>query len=251
MKYLVVVPTYNEILNIEKLIENVFKSAPEVNILVVDDNSPDGTGNIADKLAQEESRLKVLHRDGKQGLGSAYVAGFKYALEKGYDYVFEMDADFSHNPDKLPEFIEKSKECDLIIGSRYINGISVVNWPLKRLLLSILANLYVRTILRLPVKDATSGFKCFKAEVLKTIDLDRVKSDGYSFQIEMNYHARKNGFKICELPIIFIDRHSGTSKLNRSIIFEALLIPWQLRLESMFGKRKKTEDGRQKTEGSK
>ena len=239
MKYLVVVPTYNEILNIEKLIESVLKVAPEVDILIVDDNSPDGTGDIADKIAAKETRLKVLHRAGKQGLGSAYVAGFKYALEKGYDFVFEMDADFSHNPEKLRLFIERSEGCDLVIGSRYINGISVVNWPLNRLLLSILANLYVRIILWLPVKDATSGFKCFKAAVLKTIDLDRVKSDGYSFQIEMNYRAHRNGFKICEIPIIFIDRHSGTSKLNRNIILEALLIPWSLRLESLFWKRKK------------
>ena len=239
MKYLVVVPTYNEILNIEKLIESVLKVAPEVDILIVDDNSPDGTGDIADKIAAKETRLKVLHRAGKQGLGSAYVAGFKYALEKGYDFVFEMDADFSHNPEKLRLFIERSEGCDLVIGSRYINGISVVNWPLNRLLLSILANLYVRIILWLPVKDATSGFKCFKAAVLKTIDLDRVKSDGYSFQIEMNYRAHRNGFKICEIPIIFIDRHSGTSKLNRNIILEALLIPWSLRLESLFWKKKK------------
>ncbi|OGF48764.1 MAG: dolichyl-phosphate beta-D-mannosyltransferase [Candidatus Firestonebacteria bacterium GWA2_43_8] len=239
MKYLVVVPTYNEILNIEKLIESVLKVAPEVDILIVDDNSPDGTGDIADKIAAKETRLKVLHRAGKQGLGSAYVAGFKYALEKGYDFVFEMDADFSHNPEKLRLFIERSEGCDLVIGSRYINGISVVNWPLNRLLLSILANLYVRIILWLPVKDATSGFKCFKAAVLKTIDLDRVKSDGYSFQIEMNYRAHRNGFKICEIPIIFIDRHSGTSKLNRNIILEALLIPWSLRLESIFWKKKK------------
>ena len=239
MKYLVVVPTYNEILNIEKLIESVLKVAPEVEILIVDDNSPDGTGDIADKIAAKETRLKVLHRAGKQGLGSAYVAGFKYALEKGYDFVFEMDADFSHNPEKLRLFIERSEGCDLVIGSRYINGISVVNWPLNRLLLSILANLYVRIILWLPVKDATSGFKCFKAAVLKTIDLDRVKSDGYSFQIEMNYRAHRNGFKICEIPIIFIDRHSGTSKLNRNIILEALLIPWSLRLESIFWKKKK------------
>ncbi|MFH1073641.1 MAG: polyprenol monophosphomannose synthase [Candidatus Firestonebacteria bacterium] len=238
IKYLVVVPTYNELLNIDKLVENVLKAVPELDILVVDDNSPDGTGNIADKLALAEPRLKVLHRKGKQGLGSAYVAGFKYALEKGYDYVFEMDADFSHNPEKLPLFIEKTKSCDLIIGSRYINGISVVNWPLNRLLLSILANLYVRIILWLPVKDATSGFKCFKAEVLKAVNLDRIKSDGYSFQIEMNYRAHKNGFKICEIPIIFIDRHSGTSKLNRNIIFEALLMPWSLRFENIFGKNK-------------
>ncbi|OGF47486.1 MAG: dolichyl-phosphate beta-D-mannosyltransferase [Candidatus Firestonebacteria bacterium RIFOXYC2_FULL_39_67] len=237
MKYLAVIPTYNELLNIEKLIESVFKFAPEINILIVDDNSPDGTGNIADKMALGEPRLKVLHREGKQGLGSAYVAGFKYALEKGYDFIFEMDADFSHNPERLPLFIEKAGSYDLVIGSRYINGISVVNWPLKRLLLSIFANLYVRIILCLPVKDATSGFKCFKAEVLRAVNLDKIKSDGYSFQIEMNYRARKSGFKICEIPIIFIDRHSGTSKLNRNIVIEALLIPWQLRFENIFGKK--------------
>lgn len=238
-KYLIVVPTYNEILNLEKLVASVLRLAPEADLLVVDDNSPDGTGKTADALALVEPRIKVLHRAGKQGLGSAYVAGFKYALEKGYDFVFEMDADFSHNPDRLPLFIEKSKSFDLVIGSRYINGISVVNWPLKRLLLSILANLYVSIILWLPVKDATSGFKCFRASVLKSIDLDKVKSDGYSFQIEMNYRAHRNGFKLCEIPIIFIDRHSGSSKLNRNIILEALLIPWHLRLESIFGKNNK------------
>jgi len=240
-RYLVVVPTYNEHLNIEKLVASVLHAAPELEILIVDDNSPDRTGALADIIALSDPRVKVLHREKKQGLGSAYVAGFKYALEKGYDYVFEMDADFSHNPKSLPLFIEKSENFDLIIGSRYINGVSVVNWPLRRLLLSIFASLYVRIILRLPLRDTTSGFKCFKAEVLKAVDLDKIKSDGYSFQIEMNYHAHKSGFKIFELPIIFIDRHVGTSKMNKNIVLEALLIPWRLRFESLFWKKSKKE----------
>jgi dolichol-phosphate mannosyltransferase len=239
MKYLVVVPTYNEHLNIVKLVESIFRVVPELDILVVDDNSPDGTGDIADKLALSEPRLQVLHRKGKQGLGSAYVAGFKYALEKGYDYVFEMDADFSHNPKNLPLFIEKAGAFDVVIGSRYVNGISVVNWPLRRLLLSIMANLYVRLILGLPLKDSTSGYKCFRTEVLKSIDLNKIKSDGYSFQIELNYRAHKSGFKLCEIPIIFIDRNTGISKMNKHIIKEALLLPWSLRFEYLFGKGKK------------
>jgi len=230
-KYLVIVPTYNEIQNIEKLVKSVLNAAPELDILIVDDNSPDGTGQMADKFSLENPRIRVLHREKKLGLGSAYVSGFKYALSKGYDFVFEMDADFSHNPESLPAFMAKSLEADLVIGSRYINGISVVNWPLNRLLLSILASLYVRLLLWLPIRDTTSGFKCFNTGVLRAIDLDKIKSDGYAFQIEMNYRAYRSGFKIYELPIIFIDRHSGTSKMSSHIIFEALLLPWHLRME--------------------
>ena len=237
MKYLVVIPTYNELSNIEKLVQAVFSASSELDILIVDDNSPDGTGQLADEFAGENPRIKVLHREKKLGLGSAYVAGFKYALTNGYDYVFEMDADFSHNPERLPDFIERSKDFDLVIGSRYINGVSVVNWPLSRLLLSILASLYVRLTLWMPIKDSTSGFKCFKADVLKAIDFEKIKSDGYAFQIEMNYRAFRGGFKIFELPIIFIDRHSGTSKMSRNIIFEALILPWSLRWEYLFKKK--------------
>ncbi len=236
MKYLIVIPTYNEIQNIEKLVQSVLKVAPEPDILIVDDNSPDGTGQFADGLAAKTPRIKVLHREKKLGLGSAYVAGFKYALSRDYDYVFEMDADFSHNPETLPAFIEKSLTFDLVIGSRYVNGISVVNWSLKRLLLSIMASLYVRLILSLPIRDTTSGFKCFRVAILKAIDLEKIKSDGYAFQIEMNYRAYRRGFKIHEMPIIFIDRHSGTSKMSRHIVMEALLLPWSLRLEYLFNR---------------
>jgi len=234
MRSLVVIPTYNELPNIERLVSSVLSAASELDILIVDDNSPDGTGVAADKLAASNPRVRVLHRESKLGLGSAYVAGFKYALLNNFDFIFEMDADFSHNPESLTDFLEKSATCDLVIGSRYINGISVVNWPLRRLLLSIMASIYVRLLLWLPIKDTTSGFKCFRADILRSIDLSKVKSDGYAFQIEMNYRAYRNGFKICEIPIIFIERHSGSSKMSRHIVFEALLLPWSLRIEYLF-----------------
>lgn len=236
MKYLVVIPTYDESSNMSSLIKEILKQNNDLDVLIIDDNSPDGTGDLVEKIAKENSRVKIFHRKEKQGLGSAYVMGFKYAIESGYDLVFEMDADFSHNPEKLKEFIEKIKDYDLVIGSRYLNGISVVNWSLRRLALSLFANFYVRLILNLPVRDCTSGFKCFRKEVLEAINLDRIKSDGYSFQIEMNYKTYKKGFKIGEIPIIFIERQSGSSKMNKKIILEALSMPWRLRLEYLFKK---------------
>lgn len=236
MKCLVVIPTYNESSNISSLIKEILKQEDSLDILVIDDSSSDGTGEIVEKIAKENPRIKIFHRKEKLGLGSAYVMGFKYAIESGYDIVFEMDADFSHNPERLPVFLEKIKDYDLVIGSRYLNGISVVNWSLRRLALSLFANYYVRFILNLPLRDCTSGFKCFKKNVLQGINLDKIESDGYAFQIEMNYKTYKKGFNIAEIPIIFIERQSGTSKMDKKIIFEALIMPFKLRLGSIFKK---------------
>ncbi len=229
MRGIVVVPTYNERENIEELINKVLSVSPIIDILIVDDNSPDGTGEIVDRMAKENSRIKVIHRPGKMGLGSAYVEGFKYALKEGYDFIMEMDADFSHNPEDIPRFIEKIKEYDLVIGSRYINGVSVVNWPISRLFLSYFANIYARFITGVPIKDLTGGFKCFRREVLEAIDLDSIMSDGYAFQIEMNYRAYKKGFRITEIPIIFIERRAGASKMSKKIVWEAFWLVWKLR----------------------
>lgn len=205
-----------------------------LSILVVDDNSPDGTGKLVNDMSEQNDRIQVLHRPGKLGLGSAYIAGFKHAIQQDVDCIFEMDADFSHDPDMISEFLEKLETCDVVIGSRYISGINVVNWPMSRLLLSYFANFYTRIITGMSIQDATSGFKCFKREVLELIDLDRVRSDGYAFQIEMNFRCWRKGFRICEIPIIFVDRHSGTSKMSRRIIYEAIWIVWWLRLQRLF-----------------
>ena len=234
MKGVVVVPTYNERENIEELIEKTLSTSPDIDILIVDDNSPDGTGEIAEKIAKENPRVKVLHRPGKMGLGSAYVEGFKWALKENYDFVMEMDADFSHNPEDIPRFIEKIKEYDLVIGSRYTDGVSVVNWPISRLLLSYFANIYARTVTGVPIMDLTGGFKCFRREVLESINLDTIMSDGYAFQIEMNYRAYKKGFRITEIPIIFIERRAGSSKMSKKIVWEAFWLVWKLR----FGRKK-------------
>jgi dolichol-phosphate mannosyltransferase len=234
MKCLVVIPTYNEKENIVELIKKILSVRKITDILVIDDNSPDGTGEIVEKISKTNKRVNCIRRSGKMGLGSAYVTGFKYALKKNYDYVFEMDADFSHNPEMIPLFLDRMRLYDVVIGSRYYKGISVINWSLRRLALSLLASFYVRIILGLPLNDNTAGYKCFSAKVLRSIDLDKVKSDGYSFQIEMNYKAFRNGFRLGELPIVFVDRHSGTSKMDGKIIMEALLIPWRLRIEYLF-----------------
>ena len=204
-----------------------------VDILFVDDNSPDGTGDIADRLTLSNSRVKVLHRAGKLGLGSAYREGFRIALDNGADYIVEMDADFSHDPAMLPLFIEKMSECDVVVGSRYINGVSVVNWPIRRLILSYCASVYTRLITGLHLSDCTGGFKCFNRKVLEALDLESIKSDGYSFQIEMNYRCHERGFRIGEIPIIFVDRHAGTSKMSKQIVREAVLMVWKLKLGSL------------------
>ena len=229
MKALVIVPTYNEAENIRELVPRILEQDPGMEILVVDDNSTDGTGALVDELRQTEPRLHVLHRPKKLGLGTAYVAGFRYALEHHYDLVFEMDADFSHDPDSIPAFLDAVKDADLVLGSRYLNGVTVVNWPLSRLILSFGANVYTRLITGMPIKDATGGFKCFRRATLEAIDLNRVRSDGYGFQIEMNFEAWRKGLRIKEIPILFVDRRVGISKMNRKIIWEAMWLVWKLR----------------------
>ena len=229
MKALVIVPTYNEAENIPELVPRILEQDPGMEILVVDDNSTDGTGALVDELRKTEPRLHVLHRPRKLGLGTAYVAGFRFALEHKYDLVFEMDADFSHDPDSIPAFLDAVKDADLVLGSRYLNGVTVVNWPLSRLILSYGANLYTRLITGMPIKDATGGFKCFRRATLEAINLDRVRSDGYGFQIEMNFKAWRKGLRIKEIPILFVDRRVGISKMNRKIIWEAMWLVWKMR----------------------
>ncbi|RII30535.1 MAG: dolichyl-phosphate beta-D-mannosyltransferase [Geobacter sp.] len=242
MKAIVVIPTYNERDNIVRLAGEVLNQHPSLHILIVDDNSPDGTGSLADELSAGNDRIRVIHRPGKLGLGSAYRTGFKLALEMGADFVIEMDADFSHDPAVLPVFLDTVAGCDLVIGSRYLNGVSVVNWPIRRLILSYFASVYTRYVTGLKLMDCTSGFKCFRRSALESIDLDSVRSDGYSFQIEMNYRCMEKGCKIVEVPIIFIDRHAGTSKMSRRIVLEAIVMVWKLKLgtviSGMFGKKR-------------
>ena len=233
-KVLIIIPTYNEKENIKRIIDKVFSVSKEVDILVVDDNSPDGTSEIVESIIEKDKRVHILKRDGKLGLGTAYIAGFKYALKHNFDIIFEMDADFSHDPAEIPNFLEAIKENDLILGSRYVSGVNVINWPLRRLILSYGANVYTRVITGMPVKDATGGFKAFRRTVLEAINLDRVRSNGYSFQIEMTFKAFKKGFKIKEIPIIFVDRLRGNSKMSTNIIREAIFMVWKLKFKSIF-----------------
>ncbi len=235
-KILVIIPTYNERDNIVKLIPAVLSQDSRIDILVVDDSSPDGTSEVVDKMRKKNDRISLLKRSKKAGLGTAYVEGFNHALKKDYDLIFEMDADFSHDPKEIPRFIEAMNEYDLVIGSRYISGVNVVNWPMSRLFLSWAANLYTRIITGLPVRDATSGFKCFRRCVLESIDLNNIHSDGYAFQIEMDFKAYRKGFRILEIPIIFVDRDVGVSKMNPGIVREAAFIVWKLRLLSLIGR---------------
>jgi dolichol-phosphate mannosyltransferase len=235
VKTLIIVPTYNERENVVALLERIFAFVPGAHVLIVDDNSPDGTGAIADQSAAEDPRVHVMHREGKQGLGSAYVAGFRYALDRDYEAVFEMDADFSHNPESLPVFLGELENADLVLGSRYLNGVTVVNWPLKRLILSYSANVYSRVITGMRVKDLTGGFKCFRRRVLESIDWSRVRSDGYAFQIEITFKAWRKGFRIREIPIMFVDRKAGESKMSRRIVYEAAWMVWRLRLLDLIG----------------
>jgi dolichol-phosphate mannosyltransferase len=230
LKALIIVPTYNEKENIEEIIDAVLALGGEYEILVVDDNSPDGTGDIVDRRAATEPRIHAIHREGKLGLGSAYIAGFKWALANtDTQFVFEMDADFSHDPNAIPEFLEAAEGRDLVVGSRYLHGITVINWPLSRLILSYGANVYTRIITGLPLKDSTGGFKCFRRETLEQLPLDTIRSDGYSFQIEMNFFCWKKGFRMIEIPIIFTDRRVGISKMSRKIVWEAMFLVWRLR----------------------
>jgi len=234
---LVIVPTYNERFNIARLIPAILAQDPSLEILVVDDGSPDGTGAIVDAIASTNPRVNVIHRASKLGLGTAYKVGFRWALERKYDLVFEMDADFSHNPDVLPEFLETIKEADLVLGSRYQDGhVNVVNWPMSRLFLSYAANIYARAVTGLPIFDATGGFKCFRRNVLESIDLNSVKSNGYAFQIEMSFRAWKGGFRLVEIPIIFVDRAEGVSKMSKKIVREAVWMVWRLRWWSLTGR---------------
>lgn len=234
-KSLIIIPTYNELNNIQKLIPLLRSEYPEVDILVVDDNSPDGTGKAVMDIAAKDPAVKLIEREGKLGLGTAYVRGFKYMLENGYDIAIEMDADFSHDPKEVKTLLKEIEEYDLVLGSRYIKGVNVVNWPMSRLLLSYFANVYTKVITGMPICDSTGGFKCFRREVLQAIDLDKITSNGYSFQIEMNFKAWKKGFRIKEVPIIFVDRTDGSSKMSKKIVYEAIFMVWKLRFASIFG----------------
>lgn len=229
-KALVIVPTYNERDNIIRLIDAVLSQHPSIEVLVVDDGSPDGTGALVDERAAGDPRVHILHRPRKMGLGTAYLAGFRWALEEDYELVFEMDADFSHDPSHLPQFLESSRDADLVLGSRYRDGkVTVVNWPISRLLLSYSANIYARVVTGLPLFDATGGFKCFHRKVLEAIDLNDVRSNGYAFQIEMSFRAWRKGFRIVEIPIVFVDRTEGESKMSKRIVREAIWMVWRLR----------------------
>ena len=236
MKGLIIIPTYNEKENIREITKAVLELPYDFNILVVDDNSPDGTGDIADKLSAEDARIHVLHRPIKQGLGPAYIAGFRWGLEREYDLFFEMDADFSHKPRYLHDFMREIQHADLVLGSRYISGVNVIDWPLSRLLISYFANIYSKIVTGMPVRDATTGFKCFRREVLESIDLSKVKSRGYAFQIEMSMRAYARGFRIKEMPIIFYNRIKGTSKMYFWIAKEAVWMVWKLRFLKIFGR---------------
>ena len=241
-KILIIIPTYDEKENVQPIAEAVLKQLPDGNILFVDDKSPDGTGEILDHMSRVDERIFVLHREKKEGLGRAYIAGFKWALERGYEFIFEMDADFSHNPAALPVILKSARDgCDLVIGSRYIGGIRVMNWPMSRLLLSTGAGLYVRIVTGMPIHDPTGGFKCFRRKVLESIALDHITSNGYSFQIEMNHNAWMQGFKLKEVPIVFEDRVAGYSKMNSDIAFEAFMMV--LKLWHRCGYRRKPRQG--------
>lgn len=235
MKILIIIPTYNELENLPTLLPEVLSKNDGINVLIVDDNSPDGTTAFVENEIKNNNRIHLIKRPSKLGLGTAYIAGFKFAIQNGYDFVFEMDADFSHDPKEIPKFLDEIKNSDVVLGSRYISGVNVINWPMSRLLLSWFANWYTRVITGLHIKDATGGFKCFKREVLEAINLETVTSNGYAFQIEMTYKAWKKGFRVKEIPIIFVDRVKGKSKMSKKIVREAVTMVWKLRLKSIFG----------------
>lgn len=236
-RFLVVIPTYNELENLPRIVPLVLDEDARIEILVVDDNSPDGTGALADRIAAANPRVHVLHRAGKEGLGKAYLAGFRWGLARDYRLVFEMDADLSHHPDNLPAFIDAAGNADVVIGSRYVGGrVNVVNWPVKRLLISYFGSFYARTITGMPVRDATGGFNCFRREVLETVGLERIRANGYAFQIELKFRAFRRGFRLRELPIVFIERETGESKMSKRIVREAVWRVWWLRLEQLMGR---------------
>jgi len=231
VKSLVVIPTYNEAENIGRIVPAVLERDPRLQVLVVDDSSPDGTADVVRALSEYGKRVHLLLRPVKAGLGAAYIAGFQWALrETDAEAIFEMDADFSHDPRAIDTFLREIRDYDVVLGSRYLNGVTVVNWPLRRLVLSVGANIYARLVTGMPIKDSTGGFKCFRRHVLEALPLDRIRSDGYSFQIEMNYHCWKRGFRIKEIPILFVDRQVGVSKMSKRIILEAMWVVWSLRL---------------------
>lgn len=234
---LVIVPTYNELENVSRLIDAVLAQDPRLDMLIVDDGSPDGTGALVDSIVEKNPRVHILHRAKKMGLGTAYIAGFRWSLERNYAYTFEMDADFSHDPAHLPEFLRTIETADLVLGSRYRHGrVTVVNWPIKRLLLSYFANIYARIVTGLPLFDSTGGFKVYRRAVLEAINLDRVRSNGYAFQIEMSFRTWKKNFRIVEIPIIFVDRTEGTSKMSNKIVREAVWMVWRLRFWAITGR---------------
>lgn len=231
---LVIVPTYNERDNLPQIVERLMSLPVAVDMLVVDDNSPDGTGKLADEFAAKNGRIHVLHRAQKEGLGRAYCAGFTWALDHGFEFIFEMDGDLSHNPSDIPAFLEAAANADLVLGSRYSNGIRVINWPLNRLMLSLMAAKYVQIITGMPFTDPTGGYKCFRRNTLRRLDLDKIKSNGYSFQIEMTHKVWRQGMRVVEVPIIFTDRFQGRSKMSGKIVEEALLMVWRLLAQNGF-----------------
>jgi dolichol-phosphate mannosyltransferase len=237
MKTLVIVPTYNERENLPPLVQRLLALPIPVDLLIVDDNSPDGTGQLADELAKRHPNVQVMHRAEKNGLGRAYCAGFAWALERDYECILEMDGDFSHNPDDIPAFLKAAEQADLVIGSRYSNGIRVINWPLKRLMLSLGAAKYVRIITGLPISDPTGGFKCFRRRALQSINLEAVRSNGYSFQIEMSHKIWRQGLRIAEVPIVFTDRFQGSSKMSGKIVWEAIWMVWRLLAQNGFRRK--------------
>jgi len=234
---LIVMPTYNERENLPSMVAKLLGLPAKVDLLVVDDNSPDGTGKLADELAAKHPEVHVLHRAEKNGLGRAYLAGFKWALQHGYEFIFEMDGDFSHNPDDVPAFLEAAQNADLVLGSRYVNGIRVINWPLSRLMLSKGAALYVRIITGMPITDPTGGYKCFRKQALQALDLDKVQSNGYSFQIELTHKLWRQGYRVAEVPIIFTERVQGHSKMSGNIVSEALWMVWKLLFQNRCRRR--------------
>lgn len=237
VKALVITPTYNEKANVPTLIERVLAQDSRLELLFVDDNSPDGTGDLIEGIAKANPRVHLLRRPGKMGLGTAYLDGFRWALARDFELIFEMDADFSHDPDHLPEFLSAAERADFVLGSRYLNGkVTVVNWPMSRLILSYGANIYARVITGLRLWDATGGFKCFHRRVLQAIDLDDVRSNGYAFQIEMSFRAIRKGFKPVEIPIVFADRTEGESKMSGNIVREAIFMVWRLRWWALTGR---------------
>jgi dolichol-phosphate mannosyltransferase len=240
---LVIIPTYNEKENLPQILNRLLALPVRADVLVVDDNSPDGTGQIADEFAGRDSRVHVLHREVKDGLGRAYCAGFLWALARHYEFIFEMDGDLSHNPADIPAFLEAAKNADLVVGSRYSNGIRVINWPLNRLMLSLTAAKYVQIITGMPVTDPTGGYKCFRRKTLQLLDLENVRSNGYSFQIEMTHKVWRQGLRVVEVPIIFTDRFQGRSKMSWNIVEEALLMVWRLWAQNSFRRGPRPNDG--------